>query len=279
MNQYHNNTQSRIHELEYFITPEHACSYIPQKSSKMIFLDPKHKIDVVTLSELSRVGFRRSGDFLYRPECHQCRQCLSSRVVASDFQMNSQQQKTWKRNQDLTMHIVHAPQINEEHYRLYEKYICARHVDGDMYPPSREQFDLFLLKNAQTSFFVELRKENQLLSVSACDVLDDGISAIYTFFEPKEHRRSLGVFSILKQIEYVNSIERQYLYLGYWVPHSKKMSYKNQYLPCEILVDNMWQPLHRRLSSQEVNALGISLTTHFPSNWQALVYNKIESTK
>ena len=188
--------KSLLNELQYYITPPHDCSYLENKSSRMVFLDPAHKIDVVTLSELSRVGFRRSGDFTYRPECHLCRQCLSSRVPVAEFIMNSSQKKAYKKNQDLRYTITSTVYANDQHYELYERYIIARHSDGDMYPPSREQFDKFLVQSCTDSFFIEFWLDQKLIAVSTCDQLDDGISAVYTFFDPEESHRSLGTFAL-----------------------------------------------------------------------------------
>ena len=214
MNSYH--PKSLLNDLQYYITPPHHCSYLENKSARMVFLDPTHRIDVLSLSELSRVGFRRSGDFLYRPECHLCRQCLSCRVPVTEFKMNSIQRKAWKRNQDLTVKLTRAQDASEQlHYALYERYINERHSDGDMFPPNFDQFEKFLVQSCTDSFFLEFWKDDRLISVSSCDLLDDGISAVYTFFDPDENRRSLGVFAVLKQIEYAQSLDLPYLYLGY----------------------------------------------------------------
>ena len=259
--------KSLLNELQYYITPPHDCSYLENKSSRMVFLDPAHKIDVVTLSELSRVGFRRSGDFTYRPECHLCRQCLSSRVPVAEFIMNSSQKKAYKKNQDLRYTITSTVYANDQHYELYERYIIARHSDGDMYPPSREQFDKFLVQSCTDSFFIEFWLDQKLIAVSTCDQLDDGISAVYTFFDPEESHRSLGTFAVLQQIEYAKQIGLQYVYLGYWVPHSKKMNYKSQYIPLELLLDGQWRKLNKILTEDEINQLGNSLMTTLPSGW------------
>ena len=255
-----------LDDLQYYITPPHQCSYLARRSARMVFLDPIQRIDTVTLSELSRSGFRRSGDFIYRPECHLCRQCLSSRVPASLFTPNSRQKKTIKRNQDLEMRITPTSQAQDHHYALYEKYIRLRHHDGDMFPPSYEQFEKFLVNSCTNSFFLELWKDDRLLSVATCDQLDDGLSAVYTFFEPEEAKRSLGVYSILNQIDYVKSQGRSYLYLGYWVPHSNKMNYKSQYAPLEILLDGQWHRLNKHLNADEIQRLGDSLLTTLPSH-------------
>ena len=172
MNSYQPKPQ--VNDLQFYITPPHDCSYLEKKSARMVFLDPVHRIDVLTLSELSRMGFRRSGDFVYRPECHLCRQCLSSRVPVEDFAMNSAQKKAWKRNQDLSLKITPTHQARAEHYALYEQYIFERHADGDMFPPSQDQFEKFLVHSCTESFFLELWLVDELLAVSTCDVLDDG---------------------------------------------------------------------------------------------------------
>nr|WP_174506597.1 arginyltransferase [Acinetobacter sp. Marseille-Q1620] len=263
--------KSLLNDLQYYITPPHDCSYLENKSARMVFLDPVHRIDVVTLSELSRLGFRRSGDFVYRPECHLCRQCLSCRVPVDSFQMNSTQKKAWKRNQDLEMKIISTKDATDIHYDLYEKYIISRHSDGDMFPPSYDQFEKFLIHSCTQSFFLELYKEDRLISVSTCDILDDGVSAVYTFFDPDESKRSLGVYAILKQIEYVKSIGQDYVYLGYWVPHSDKMNYKSQYVPIELLLDGQWRRLNRSLTSEEIDQLGEMLMTTLPSEWNELI--------
>lgn len=263
--------KSRLDDLHYYITPAHNCSYLESKSARMVFLDPIHRIDVVTLSELSRMGFRRSGDFVYRPECHLCRQCLSCRVPVDQFVANSSQKKAWKRNQDLEMRIRPISEANAIHYALYERYILARHSDGDMYPPSYEQFEKFLLHSCGNTVFMELWLGEHLVSVSTCDWVDDGLSAVYTFFDPDLNRRSLGVFAILKQIDYVRSLGLRYVYLGYWVPHAEKMNYKSQYLPLELLLDGDWRRLNRTLTATEIDDLGHSLMNTLPSEWNGSI--------
>lgn len=255
-----------LDDLQYYITPPHDCSYLSKRSARMVFLDPTQRISTLTLSELSRSGFRRSGDFIYRPECHSCRQCLSARVPVKTFKPNSSQKKALKKNQDLTVRIVQMSDIKDYHYTLYEQYIRLRHFDGDMFPPSREQFEKFLLQSSVSTFFIEHWKDDQLMCVATCDYVDDGLSAVYTFYDPYEHSRSLGVYSILNQIEHVKSLGLDYLYLGYWVPHSQKMNYKAKYTPFEILLDGQWHHIDRQLTSEEIQRLGDSLLTTLPNS-------------
>lgn len=240
-------------DIQYYITPPHQCSYIDGRAARMVFLDPVKRIDTTTLSDLSRQGFRRSGDFVYRPECNHCRQCLSARVNVAHFKLSSSQKKALKSNRDLrivTRSTHHATQV---HYQLYERYIKLRHADGDMYPPSHDQFEKFLVDSCTNSFFLEMWLADQLMGVATCDELDDGISAVYTFFEPTETHRSLGTFAILQQIEWAQRNQLPYVYLGYWVPSSAKMKYKSQFAPLEILVNGHWRALPDNLSQEELN--------------------------
>lgn len=247
-------------DIQYYITPPHRCSYLEDRSARMVFIDPQQPVDQMSLSELSRQGFRRSGDFIYRPECHHCRQCLSARVPVALFSPNSSQKRAIKRNQDLRMEIRPTRQATQVHYRLYERYINQRHCDGDMYPPSREQFDKFLVESCANSFFIEFWLADRLMCAATCDELDDGISAVYTFFDPDEVSRSLGTFAILKQIEWVKQQGKPFVYLGYWVPEAPKMRYKMQYSPLEILLEGRWQRLLRPLNNDETVQLTRTLS-------------------
>lgn len=251
-------------DIQYYITPPHRCSYLEDRSARMVFIDPQQPVDQVSLSELSRQGFRRSGDFIYRPECHHCRQCLSARVPVALFSPNSSQKRAIKRNQDLRMEVRPTRQATKIHYRLYERYINQRHCDGDMYPPSREQFDKFLVESCASSFFIEFWLADRLMCVATCDELDDGLSAVYTFFDPDENSRSLGTFAILKQIEWIQQQGKPFVYLGYWVPEAPKMTYKMQYSPLEILLEGRWQRLLHPLNPEET--LQLTRTLSRPEN-------------
>ncbi|MEC7120644.1 MAG: arginyltransferase [Pseudomonadota bacterium] len=242
-------------DIQYYITPPHRCSYLEDRSARMVFIDPQQYVDRGALSELSRQGFRRSGDFIYRPECHHCRQCLSARIPAELFKPNSSQKRALKNNRDLRMEIRPTRQATQVHYRLYERYINQRHADGDMFPPSREQFDKFLVDSCASSFFIEFWLADRLMCAATCDELDDGISAVYTFYDPDEASRSLGTFAILKQIEWVQRQQKPFVYLGYWVPEATKMRYKMQYSPLDILLEGRWQRLLQPLSNDETQQL------------------------
>lgn len=233
---------SNLQELQFYATPVHPCSYKDKHQAKTLFVDPKTQLDTLSYSELTDMGFRRSGQHVYRPHCESCNACLSARIPVSKFRFSKSQKRVINANSDITIHIT-RPSLTTEIYKLYEKYISCRHYDGDMYPASQEQFKSFLINSGQETYFLEFRLDQQLIAVAVVDQLHQGLSAIYTFFDPDEHKRSLGKFAILKQIQITASQGLPYLYLGYWISGCAKMDYKIQYRPLEILVDNQWVSL------------------------------------
>ncbi len=185
--------------LKFYATQPHACSYLPDEQATTLFLDPSQPMDVQVYAELSEIGFRRSGDHLYRPHCQRCTACIPARIPATGLQLSRQQKRILKRNADLKVREV-RPMFTDEYYSLYVNYIEKRHADGDMYPPSRDQFNTFLVRDLPFSRFYEFRLEGRLLAVAVTDVLPNGLSAVYTFFDPDEERRSLGRYAILWQV-------------------------------------------------------------------------------
>jgi len=225
--------------LKFYATQPHACSYLPEEQATTLFLDPSQPMDVQVYAELSEMGFRRSGDHLYRPHCQRCNACIPARIPAERLQLNRQQKRILKRNADLTVTDV-RPAFTEEYYGLYANYIEQRHADGDMYPPSRDQFHTFLVRNLPFSRFYEFRLDGRLLALAVTDVLPNGLSAVYTFYDPAEERRSLGRFAILWQAGEVARLGLKGLYLGYWIKNCRKMNYKTEYRPIELLVNQRW---------------------------------------
>lgn len=225
--------------VKFFSTTAHPCSYLEGEQAITLFADPKSRMDGRLYSELSDLGFRRSGNYVYRPHCNHCNACVPVRLPVARFEANRQQQRIWKRNADVTVRVM-APGFREDHYALYERYITERHSDGDMYPPSEEQFNSFLTSEWSDTRFYEFRAGEQLLAVAVCDVLEDGLSAVYTFFDPDEARRSLGAYAILWQIGETRRLGLSSLYLGYWIKQCQKMSYKIAYRPIELLINNEW---------------------------------------
>ncbi|MBI42677.1 arginyltransferase [Marinobacter lutaoensis] len=231
---------SNLRTLVFFATPPHACSYLPDREATTMFVDPRARIDKRLYSQLTALGFRRSGSHYYRPHCERCHACIPVRLQVQQFRPDRGLRRVFKRNQDLTCELV-PTRFSEEYYALYARYIEQRHSDGDMYPPSREQFISFLVDGATDSWFLEMRLNGTLVGLAAIDVLDDGLSAIYTTFEPELEERSLGTYAILWQVEEARRRDLPHVYLGYWIKQCRKMNYKTRFHPLEALRDGQWR--------------------------------------
>lgn len=232
---------SDLKELHFFATPEHNCSYIEGNKAKTLFVDPQSSVTQVAYTQLSELGFRRSGRHIYRPHCDQCQACISVRIPVTHFTPNKTQRRIINRNQDIRIEAV-EPHFNEAYFDLYRRYINTRHADGDMFPPSEEQFITFLVEGEQPCQFLEMWLDDQLVGVAVTDQLARGLSATYTFFDPDPvfNKRSLGTYAILMQLNRCQDVQLDYLYLGYWVQACRKMNYKIAYRPLEFLLDGRW---------------------------------------
>lgn len=225
--------------IRLFATHPHRCSYLEGEEATTVFVDPSQRMSGKLYRRLSELGFRRSGAHVYRPQCASCAACVPARIPVALFTPNRQQKRCWKRNQDLSVSTL--PSIDtDEHYDLYDRYISERHQDGDMYPPTREQFRSFLTSEWGVTRYLELRLGSQLIGVAVCDELDNALSAVYTFYEPAMAQRSLGTFGILLQIRMAQEKELEFVYLGYWIKNCSKMNYKTQFRPLELLTNRRW---------------------------------------
>lgn len=230
---------SLLANIRVFATYPHDCSYLEGEVATTLFVDPATPIDIHLYSQLSRIGFRRSGPHLYRPHCGSCNACIPARVPVDRFQPDRSQRRVLARNRDLEAR--EATRIDsEQHFELYSRYIRARHADGDMYPPDRAQYDAFLTREWGCTSYVEFLAAGRPLAVAVIDRLDDGLSAIYTFFEPDEEKRGLGTYVILWQIARARELGLPAVYLGYWIRDCRKMSYKTRFRPVELLANGQW---------------------------------------
>lgn len=226
-------------KLGFYMTPEHECSYLPGKNAITMFADPDFPMNGNIYSTLSEQGFRRSGKHVYKPQCRQCNACIAVRLSVNKFSRNRNQKRNWIRNNDLEIIKIPA-QFNSEHFRLYERYLAVRHPDSGMDNPDPENYMSFLKTEWATTVFYEFREADKLLAVAVVDELADGLSAVYTFYDPGDFSRSLGRYAILTEIEIARNQGLQWLYLGYWIVDCAKMQYKNEYQPLEYFYDNAW---------------------------------------
>lgn len=233
-----------IFRLQFYLTAPYPCSYLPDRLARSQVAAPGNLVDTVAFSELVRLGFRRSGQHVYRPRCDSCSACTPVRIAVADFSPNRSQRRCQRRNGDVRMRL--RPLLFEEaHYRLYRRYQIARHAGGGMDQDDREQYRGFLLQSRVDSALAEFSLDGEVIMVSLVDRLLDGLSAVYTFFEPDLSDRGLGVLGVLHQIRLAREIGLPYLYLGYWIEDCRKMAYKQDYQPLEAFVDGRWRPLEK----------------------------------
>ncbi len=233
---------SSLRDLKVYTTYPHSCSYLEDQEATTLFVDPRQPVDQKLYSKLSVLGFRRSGNHIYRPHCAQCNACVPARIPVAAFEPRRGQNRIWQRNRDLRM--VSTDEISDdEAFNLYHRYISLRHADGDMYPPEREQYEAFLSSVWGCTSYFRFYDRGKLVAVAVVDRLEDGLSAIYTFFDPDANRRSLGVYVILWEVELARKLGLDYVYLGYWIRECQKMSYKSAYRPLEIYQNSRWATL------------------------------------
>jgi len=231
-----------MRDLKVYTTYPHNCSYLEEQEATTLFIDPRQQMDKNLYSNLSLLGFRRSGNHVYRPHCTHCEACIPARIPVAGFKPKRSQRRTLARNADLR--VERSEDIRDDQaFELYQRYIQLRHSDGDMYPPDREQYESFLNNAWNCTRYYRFYQRDTLLGVAVVDELVDGLSAIYTFFEPEEQKRSLGNYAVLWQIEKTREMGLHYLYLGYWIRDCQKMAYKSEYRPLDLYVNSRWTSL------------------------------------
>ena len=232
----------RTENIRVYLSTSHPCPYLPGQTATSLIIDPDLETDHYRLTQLTLNGFRRSGELIYRPHCSQCQACVSVRIPVNEFSPNRGQRRVLRKNRDLLITKL-TPTFKQEHFELYWRYQNSRHPGSDMCDRNPDKYHQFLISNTCNTVFYEFTLNDQLVAVSVVDELIDGLSAVYTFFEPDYSKRSLGTFAILWQIMDVSARNLDWLYLGYWINQCEKMSYKTNFQPIEGFRNGVWRRL------------------------------------
>jgi arginine-tRNA-protein transferase len=237
-----------FNSLQFYATAPYGCSYLPDHEARSQVATPPQLITTKIYSELIKAGFRRSGHFTYRPYCDQCQSCIATRIQANYFIPNRSQKRAFLKHSNLQAKIM-ALQFIPEHFALYREYQQSRHatqIDGsttDSNEEEEDQYRQFLIQSHIDSFLVEFRENGILRMVSVIDAVSDGLSSVYTFYDASQTKASYGTYGILWQVEKAKELQLPFVYLGYYIQESQKMSYKASYKPIEGLVNGVWMNL------------------------------------
>ncbi|MDN5843845.1 MAG: arginyltransferase [Alcaligenaceae bacterium] len=234
--------ESIFRKLQFYTTANYPCSYLPGRAARSQVAAPAHLVDDASYSRLIEQGFRRSGLFTYRPDCEHCQACIPIRIDVQRFTRHRTHRKVWNRLSGPEGLHTHLSPLHWDagHFELYQRYQQARHPGAGMDQDDQAQYTQFLLTSRVHSNMAEFRdRQGVLRMVAIMDQTDTGLSAVYTFYDPDWHG-SLGTYGILWQIEACRRLGLPWLYLGYWIEESRKMAYKGQFRPHQILRGGVW---------------------------------------
>lgn len=228
--------------LQFYTTSPYPCSYLPEREARSQVATPANLINEAVYSSLVRAGFRRSGLFTYRPHCDGCQACTPVRLPVNQFTANRSQRRAAQRHSNLVTREVPLT-FDATHYALYTRYQQARHPGGGMDDDNHEQYAHFLLQSRVDTRLIEFSENGEVRMLSLIDVLDDGLSSVYTFYDPDIPHASFGTYNILWQAAQCRALGLPYLYLGYWIAESRKMAYKAAFNPIEGYIAGQWGTL------------------------------------
>ncbi len=232
---------SALQKIQFYVTAPYSCGYLSNKLAQSLIATPQHLVDGHQYSALIQQGFRRSGKFVYRPHCENCNACIPVRLPVADFQASRSQKRAFKNHQTLNA-SVSSLAFDEAHFDLYKSYQLARH-EGNEKEETVEQYRNFLVQSNVNSLSISFTLNGVLKIVSVVDLVEDGVSAVYTFYDCTDTKASYGTYSIMWLIDWCKHLKLPYLYLGYWIKNSKKMAYKENFIPQEALIDCEWQKI------------------------------------
>jgi len=233
----------------------HPCSYLAGQVACMHVVDPNFRISSGHYGRLLESGFRRSGDMVYRPGCRECHACIPARIRVNRFRPNRSQRRALKNNSDIVIRSRNA-EFDEQHLALYRAYLASRHADGEMSASTIEDMRRFLVSDWCETILIEGWLGEQLVLSAVTDVVDNALSALYTYFDPDLPQRSLGTLGILQQIEACRNLGLRHLYLGYWIESCRKMRYKSDFSGLETRdQEGNWSLLGKQSKTTETRGI------------------------
>jgi arginyl-tRNA--protein-N-Asp/Glu arginylyltransferase len=225
--------------IQLFLTQEHPCAYLEGEIAQSVFVHPTYPATTSIYAQLIEQGFRRSGDEIYAPHCPHCSACIPVRLAVEKFKPSRSQKRCLNKNTE-TKAIVKPAVFEQAHYDMYLRYQAIRHSDGSMANAGPDDYLNFLSSSWCDTRFVEFTINNELAGVAVIDQFEKAWSAVYTFFEPRFSSYSLGVYAVLWEIEQATLQQKEFLYLGFWIKACKKMAYKSDYQPMQLLINKQW---------------------------------------
>ena len=244
-------TEPPLHKLQFYVTTPYKCGYLPNKLAQSLIAAPHHLVDTNIYSGLIQQGFRRSGKFAYRPYCENCKACIAIRLILDNFAPTRSQKRAYKQHANLSVRVLPLG-YQQQHFELYTSYQALRHADEELSQQAEahrtaeiqteaDQYRQFLCKSNVESLMIEFSDADGAVKiVSVIDVVSDGISAVYTFYDALEARASFGTYSIMWLAEWTKMLGLPFLYLGYWIEASRKMAYKQQFKLQQQLIEGEW---------------------------------------